>query len=83
MVLLAVRRWAKSPFAMPVALLTMWLIGTVALRPAFLGLFGPEHGWYLPSLKGRLTEWSPFKPGSYNAPNVVDDVEHSSRSCSP
>ena len=57
MVLLAVRRWAKSPFAMPAALLMMWLAGTIALRR--LGLSGPEHGWYLPSLKG-LTEWSPF-----------------------
>jgi SulP family sulfate permease len=54
MVLLAVRRWAKSPFAMPAALLMMWLLGTIALHR--LGLFGPEHGWYLPSLKG-LTEW--------------------------
>jgi len=58
MVLLAVRRWAKSPFAMPAALLMMWLLGTIALHR--LGLFGPEHGWYLPSLKG-LTEWSPFE----------------------
>jgi SulP family sulfate permease len=58
MVLLAVRRWVKSPFAMPAALLMMWLVGTVALRP--LGLSGPEHGWYLPSLTG-LNEWSPFE----------------------
>jgi SulP family sulfate permease len=58
MILLAVRRWAKSPFAMPAALLTMWVVGTIALRR--LGLSGPEHGWYLPSLKG-LTEWSPFE----------------------
>jgi len=58
MVLLAVRRWAKSPFAIPAALLTMWVVGTISLRR--LGLSGPEHGWYLPSLKG-LTEWSPLE----------------------
>ncbi len=58
MVLLAVRRWSKSAFAMPAALLVMWLTGAVALRS--LGLSGPEHGWYLPSL-GALTRWSPLE----------------------
>ena len=58
MALLAVRRWAKSPFAMPVSLVIMWLVGTITLRQ--LGISDPGHGWYLPSLKG-LTEWSPFE----------------------
>jgi len=58
MVLLAVRRWSKSALAMPVALLLMWLTGVVVLRT--LGLSGPEHGWYLPSL-GDLTAWSPWE----------------------
>ena len=58
LVLLAVRRWGKSAFAMPAALLVMWLTGAIVLRS--LGLSGPEHGWYLPSL-GALTEWSPFE----------------------
>ncbi|MFI4953271.1 MAG: SLC26A/SulP transporter family protein [Burkholderiales bacterium] len=58
MVLLAVRRWNKSAFAMPAALLMMWLAGVIVLRS--MGLSGSEQGWYLPSLRG-LTEWSPFE----------------------
>ena len=58
MVLLALRRWVKSALAMPVALLAMWLAWAIALRG--LGVHGPEHGWYLPSL-GALTTWSPFE----------------------
>ena len=58
MVLLALRRWIKSTLAMPVALLAMWLAWIAALRS--LGVHGPEHGWYLPSL-GALTRWSPFE----------------------
>lgn len=57
-VLLALRRWVKSAFAMPAALLVMWLTGVIVLQS--LGLSGPEHGWYLPSL-GTLTKWSPFE----------------------
>lgn len=57
MVLLALRRWVKSTVALPVALLALWLAGTLALRA--LGLDGREHGWYLPSL-GALARWSPF-----------------------
>jgi len=57
LVLLAVRRWSRSPMAMPVALLAMWMTGVVLLRT--LGLSGPEHGWYLPSL-GNLIAWSPW-----------------------
>ncbi len=56
--LLNVRRWIKSPFAVPGALLVMWLAGAVVLR--FLGLSDPEHGWYFRSL-GTLTKWSPFE----------------------
>jgi SulP family sulfate permease len=55
--LLAVRRWVKSAFAMPAALLAMWLSGAIVLQS--LGLSGPEHGWYFPSV-GALTKWSPF-----------------------
>ncbi len=57
LVLLAVRRWSKSAMGMPVALLAMWLIGSMVLR--ILGLSGPDHGWYLPSL-GELVAWSPW-----------------------
>ena len=57
-VLLAVRRWYKSPFAMPAALLVLWLASVVALRT--LGLSDPSLGWYFPSL-GALSKWSPFE----------------------
>lgn len=57
-VLLALRRWIKSALAMPIALLAMWLLGVVVLQK--LGLSGPEHHWYLPSL-GTLSMWLPFK----------------------
>jgi SulP family sulfate permease len=55
--LLLVRRWIKSAFALPATLLAMWL-GSVALLHT-LGLNGVEHGWYFHSL-GTLTRWSPF-----------------------
>lgn len=57
-VLLALRRFVKSAFTLPAALLAMCLAGTIVLRS--LGLSGPEHGWYLHSL-GRLTMWQPFE----------------------
>ena len=57
LVLLGLRRWVKSAFALPAVLVAMWLTGLVALQS--LGLSGPQHGWYFPSL-GTLTEWSPF-----------------------
>jgi len=57
-VLLALRRWVKSAFAMPAALVVMWLTGVIVLQS--LGLSGPERGWYFPSL-GALTKWSPFE----------------------
>jgi SulP family sulfate permease len=57
LVLLIVRQWFKSAFAIPAALLLMWLTGAVALRSS--GFSGPEHGWHFPSL-GELTIWSPF-----------------------
>jgi SulP family sulfate permease len=56
-VLLALRRWIKWAFAVPAALVVMWLTDAVALQ--LLGLSGPELGWYLPSL-GSLARWSPF-----------------------
>jgi SulP family sulfate permease len=55
--LLSVRQWVKWPFAMPFALVAMWVIGAVVLRS--LGLSDAAHGFYLPSL-GTLTRWSPF-----------------------
>ncbi len=58
MVLLGLRRWVKSAFAMPAALVAMWLTGFIVLQN--LGLSGPEHGWYFRSL-GALTQWSPFE----------------------
>jgi SulP family sulfate permease len=57
-VLLALRRRFKSAFAMPIALLGMWLTGAIALRS--LGLSGVDDGWYLPSLK-TMTAWAPFE----------------------
>jgi SulP family sulfate permease len=58
MALLALRRWVKSTVVMPASLLLMWLTGVIVLQS--LGLSGPEHGWYLPTL-GTLTKWSPFE----------------------
>lgn len=57
-VMLAVRRWTTSVWAMPVALLAMTVLGSAALTLA--GLADPEQGWYLPSL-GSLEAWSPFE----------------------
>jgi SulP family sulfate permease len=56
--LLLQRRWIKSAFAMPTALLVMWLTGAVVLQS--LGLSGTEHGWYFGSL-GAMVRWSPFE----------------------
>jgi sulfate permease, SulP family len=56
-VLLILRRRVKSPFGMPIALLTMWLSAVTALH--LLDLSRPENGWYFHSL-GALTKWSPF-----------------------
>jgi SulP family sulfate permease len=55
--LLALRRWSKSAYALPGALVAMCLTGALILRS--LGLAGAETGWYLPS-PGALTNWSPF-----------------------
>ena len=57
-VLLALRRWIKSAFAMPVALLAMCLLGGIMLHS--LGLSDPARGWYFRTL-GALTKWSPFE----------------------
>ena len=56
--LLVLRRWIKSPYAMPGALLVMWVGGALVLR--MLRLSDPGYGWYLPSL-GTLTTWVPFE----------------------
>jgi SulP family sulfate permease len=48
LVLLAVRRWIKSAFAIPVALIVMWLAGALVLQN--LGPSAAEDGWYLPAL---------------------------------
>jgi SulP family sulfate permease len=56
--LLALRRWVKSAFALPIALLVMWLTGVIVLHG--LGLSGSERGWYFRSL-GTLAQWSPFE----------------------
>ena len=55
--LLALRRWVKSTMAMPAALLTLSIAGSVALKLS--GLSAPEQGWYLPSL-GSLAPWAPW-----------------------
>lgn len=65
-VLLALRQWIKSPFAMPTALVVLWLTAMLAL--ARLQLSGPQHGWYLPSL-GRLTPWSPWAAAHWLQPD--------------
>lgn len=57
-ILLALRHWVKSAFALPAALVAMWLAGVTVLRG--LGLSGSEHGWYFPSL-GTLSVWLPFQ----------------------
>jgi SulP family sulfate permease len=56
--LMVLRHWVKSAFAMPLALVAMWLAGVVVLQR--LGLSEPEHGWYFRSL-GTLTRWAPFE----------------------
>ncbi len=56
-VLVALRRWIKWAFAMPVAIVAMWLTGLVVLHS--LGLSGREHGWYFASLRS-LSSWTPF-----------------------
>ena len=58
MVLLAVRRWIKSPLAMPAALVVMCVTGAILLRS--LDISEARHGWYFPSL-GAMTEWAPFR----------------------
>lgn len=57
-ILLGLRRWVKWAFALPAALIAMWLVSVAALRG--LGLSGSEHGWYFRSL-GTLTAWLPFQ----------------------
>ncbi|NWG25245.1 MAG: SLC26A/SulP transporter family protein [Pseudorhodoplanes sp.] len=56
-VLLGIRRWIKSAFAMPLALIVMGIGGIVALR-----VFGTVENvgrWYFPSM-GALSPWYPL-----------------------
>jgi SulP family sulfate permease len=55
--LLSVRQWVKWAFAMPFALVAMWVTGILVLKG--IGFSDVAHGFYLPSL-GTLTRWSPF-----------------------
>jgi SulP family sulfate permease len=57
-ILLALRRWVKSPFAMPAALVAIWLVSVSALH--YLGSSGAEYYWYLHSL-GTLAAWLPLQ----------------------
>jgi sulfate permease, SulP family len=54
---LIVRRFIKSAFALPALILVLCTGGTLALRQ--LGLQGPAEGWYLPSF-GSLKAWLPL-----------------------
>ena len=56
-ILLALRNWIRSAYALPGALVFMCLAGALVLRS--LGLAGAEHGWDLPS-PSALTNWSPL-----------------------
>jgi len=56
-IMVGLRRWVKTPFAMPATLIAMWLASVATLH--VLQLSGNEHGWYLPSL-GALPAWRPF-----------------------
>lgn len=56
-VLLGIRRLGRSPVAMPVALLVMWLVGVVLLHASGAAA---GKGWYLPSM-GTLRPWLPFE----------------------
>ena len=57
-VLLAMRHWNRSAYAMPGALIVLWITSVIVLQS--LGLSGPEHGWYFRSL-GALSAWSPLE----------------------
>jgi SulP family sulfate permease len=71
LLLIAIRRWVRTPVALPVALLALCVALGLVLRALDLG--GHEHGWYLASI-GSLSRWSPFEAtGSalFTAPMVV------------
>jgi SulP family sulfate permease len=72
-VLLALRRWVKSPFGMPAALLAMWVTGVIVLRS--FGISGSEQGWYFRSL-GSLAGWSPFAAASSPQISLWSVVAH-------
>ena len=55
--LLLLRRFARSALAMPLTLLGLIVVGTLVLRA--LGLGGRNQGWYLPSPE-TLVAWSPW-----------------------
>jgi sulfate permease, SulP family len=73
-VLLVLRRWVKSPFAMPAALVAIWLVGVAAVH--YFGLSSADHAWYFQSL-GTLTAWLPFqaaRSSNFTWPMVVQLV---------
>ena len=49
LVLLAMRRWIRSAYAVPIAIVVMWVLGVIVLQST--GLSAPKYGWYLPSTK--------------------------------
>lgn len=57
LLLVSVRQWVKWAFAMPLALIAMWVTGALALKG--FGFSDTIYGFYLPSL-GTLARWSPF-----------------------
>ncbi len=57
-ILLAVRRWVKSPLALPLTLVLLCLATSAALDR--LEMSGAGGGWYLPAL-GSLKSWMPFQ----------------------
>jgi SulP family sulfate permease len=58
LILLSVKKWIKSPLAMPFALVAIWGAATIVLYS--FGATDPARGWYLRSL-GSLVPWNPFE----------------------
>ncbi len=57
-VLLALKRWVKSPLATPITLVLLCAGTSAILRSQ--NISGSEGGWYLPAL-GSLKSWVPFQ----------------------
>ena len=58
-VLLALRRWVKSPLATPVTLVLLCVGASAILRNPEISAYA-GGGWYLPAL-GSLNSWMPFQ----------------------